>query len=104
MYAVKIIWHNDDKDGQPIELLAGEKILYENVICNNSKEEHSIYVKKDFKNFQMHGHEPLNEITEPYNLVFMRLWVNNDWERHVIRDAWIFVMLNGKTIEKITAD
>ena len=117
MYAIKII--QTDKDGrQLIELLSGKEIKYEFGTYKKADEFEVLIIKflGDLPCYEYHGHTEVIKTEEeiklwkskdgklkgPKQFILLRIFNGNEWESHVIEDSWVFIMLNGKTIDKLT--
>lgn len=102
MFTVKIIGVFD-KDRQETRLLAGSEVIYET--------EH--YKEGEFKdkirkligeggNFTYIGLDvPDKERGEVSTLLYLRLFEGTEWKQYIIQDGWVYIMHNGKTIDKL---
>jgi hypothetical protein len=102
MYAIKII-HLFDKNGrQQQKLLAGEEVIYE---MGSFKDKDGFYsetgkIVGESTNYTFHASEQ-KKVKEVQTFVAISLFSNNEWHRHIVCDAWVYIMLNGKTVDKI---
>ena len=102
MFTVKVIGVHGKDERQQIRLLAGSEINYE--IENYKKNGLASVIRKllgSGDNFTYIGLDiPDSERTDVCTLMYLNLFENGDWKQYIIQDGWVYIMHNGKTIDK----
>jgi len=101
MFTVKYIGvHHNER--QMYRLISGAEVHYE--IENYKPSEFAKLIRKllgEGDNFTYIGLDiPDNDRHEVCSLMYLNLFENNDWKRYIIQDGWVYIMHNGKTIDK----
>lgn len=118
MYAIKIIQTHNKDQRQLTELISGSEVKYEFGTYKNSEEygKETLRLLGDHNHYQYHGHARIKEtddateihkgeqkIDGPKQFIVLSVFSGNEWNFHIIEDSWVFIMLNGKTIDKLLA-
>lgn len=102
MFTVKVIGVFDKNGRQNYRLLAGSEVSYE--IENYKQGEFDNAIRKLLGgggNFTYIGlNNPDKEKNEVCTFMYLNLFENGDWKRYIIQDGWVYIMHNGKTIDK----
>jgi hypothetical protein len=102
MFTVKLVTVFDKDSRQQIRLLAGSEIAYE--VENYKRDDFKKSVRKllgEGDNFTYIGLDiPDTERKEVCSMMYLRLFDNGDWKRYLLQDGWVYIMHNGKTIDK----
>ncbi len=102
MFTVKVIGVHSKDSRQLYRLLAGDEVNWE--IENYKRDEFGKVVRKligEGDNFTYIGLDiPDKERQEVCTLMYLNLLKNGDWKRYIIQDGWVYIMHNGKTIDK----
>ena len=103
MFTVKVIGVYDKDSRQEIKLLAGSEVSYE--IENYKPSESAKAIRKligEGDNFTYIGLDMSNsERNEVCTMMGLKLFENGDWKKYIIQDGWVYIMHNGKTIDKL---
>ncbi len=106
MYAIKIVTYYDEDQRQRIELLSADEVTYEIVVCKGD-DEYVPTIRKLLEEVNnectYHGNDKKGE-DKTFQLLYLRLLLNSNWKNHAITNACVYIMLNGKTIDKLHID
>ena len=102
MFTVKVIGVNDKDSRQRHTLLGGSEVNYE--IENYKRNEFGKVIRKllgEGDNFTYIGlNVPDEKRKDVCTLLYLNLFKNGEWEQYIIQDGWVYIMHNGKTIDK----
>ena len=106
MYAIKIVIYYGEDQRQRIELLSADELTYE-IIVYKGDGEYAPTIRKLLgegnNEFTYHGDDKKGE-DKTFQLLYLRLLLNSNWKNHAITNACVYIMLNGKTIDKLHID
>jgi len=104
MYAIKVIRHENSDGVQQTFLFSSNEVIYENIVFKDEKDFHSKIRKLSNNNsFSFLGDDmDISSNSKGGEAIGMSLLDNSNTIQYlIIMKAWIFIMLNGKTIDKL---
>lgn len=110
MFTVKYIGVYDEKGHQQYNLFGGKEVTFEIINCKPGESDEKIrnLLRDGIPNriIWKRGYSyiglniPDKDRKEVISFMFLQLFDGKEWTRYVIQDGWVYIMHNGKTIDK----